>query len=95
MNPQAGPGTFESIISKSTQRLGACGGQISPGSTRRRKTLAWVHRPVAPQGRLVVGRAKTASEMGRPKKAIGSCPDRPLDHAKSQGTICFPRARRP
>jgi hypothetical protein len=39
-NPQAGPGTFESIISKSTQRLVACGGQISPGSTRRRKTLA-------------------------------------------------------
>jgi hypothetical protein len=38
-NPQAGPGTFESIISKSTQRLGACGGQISPGSTRRRKPL--------------------------------------------------------
>jgi hypothetical protein len=27
-NPQAGPRTFESIISKSTQRLGACGGQI-------------------------------------------------------------------
>jgi hypothetical protein len=38
-NPQAGPGIFESIISKSTQRLGACGGQISLGSTRRRKSL--------------------------------------------------------
>jgi hypothetical protein len=40
-NPQAGPRTFESIISKSTQRLGACGGHIFPGSTRRQKTLAW------------------------------------------------------
>jgi hypothetical protein len=38
-NPQVGPGIFESIISKSTQRLGACGGQISPGSTRRQKPL--------------------------------------------------------
>jgi hypothetical protein len=38
-NPQAGPGTFESIISKSNQRLGACGGQISLGSTRRQKPL--------------------------------------------------------
>jgi hypothetical protein len=28
MNPQAGPGTFESIISKSTQRSGACGADI-------------------------------------------------------------------
>jgi hypothetical protein len=43
MNPQAGPRTFELIISKSTQRLEACGGQISPGSTRRRKILAWGH----------------------------------------------------
>jgi hypothetical protein len=32
-----GLGTFESIITKSTQRLGSCGGQISLGSTRRRK----------------------------------------------------------
>jgi hypothetical protein len=31
--PQAGPRIFGSIISKSTQRSGACGGQISPGST--------------------------------------------------------------
>jgi hypothetical protein len=36
-NPQAGPGTFESIISKLAQRLGACEGQIFTGSTRRRK----------------------------------------------------------
>jgi hypothetical protein len=29
--PQAGPRIFGPIISKSTQRLGACEGQISPG----------------------------------------------------------------
>jgi hypothetical protein len=40
------------------------------------KTLAWGHRPVAPQGRLIVGQAKTTIEMGQPKKAMGSCPDR-------------------
>jgi hypothetical protein len=28
------------LFQKSTQRLGACGGQISPGSTRRIKDLA-------------------------------------------------------
>ena len=38
--PQAGPRIFGPIISKSTQRLGACGGQISPGSTERLKDLA-------------------------------------------------------
>jgi hypothetical protein len=34
---QAGPRIFGPIISKSTQRSGACGGQISPGSTGRIK----------------------------------------------------------
>jgi hypothetical protein len=65
-----GPGTFESIISKSTQRLGVCGGQISPESTRRRKPCL---KPQA--SRRVVGRAKTTVEMGRPKKVMGSRPD--------------------
>jgi hypothetical protein len=36
---QAGPRIFGLIISKSTQRSGACGGQISPGSTGRIKDL--------------------------------------------------------
>jgi hypothetical protein len=36
---QAGPRIFGPIISKSTQRSGACGGQISPGSTGRIKDL--------------------------------------------------------
>jgi hypothetical protein len=37
--PQAGPRISGPIISKSTQRSGACGGQISPGSTGRIKYL--------------------------------------------------------
>jgi hypothetical protein len=37
--PQAGHRIFGPIISKSTQRSGACGGQISPGSTGRIKDL--------------------------------------------------------
>jgi hypothetical protein len=37
--PQAGPRIFGPIISKSTQRSGACGGQISPESTGRIKDL--------------------------------------------------------
>jgi hypothetical protein len=73
-NPQAGPGTFESIISKSTQRLRACGGQISRGSTRRRKTLAWGHGPVAPQARLIVDRTKIASENGPTQEGNGLVP---------------------
>jgi hypothetical protein len=37
--PQAGPRIFGPIISKSTQRSGACGGQISPRSSGRIKDL--------------------------------------------------------
>jgi hypothetical protein len=37
--PQAGPRIFGLIISKSARRSGACGGQISPGSTGRIKDL--------------------------------------------------------
>jgi hypothetical protein len=33
---------------------------------------AWGHKPVAPQGRRVVGRAKTMVEMSQPRKAMGS-----------------------
>jgi hypothetical protein len=39
------------------------------------KNPAWGHKPVSPQGRRVVGRAKTTMEMGRPRKAMGSRPD--------------------
>jgi hypothetical protein len=36
---EAGPRIIGPFISKSTQRSGACGGQISPGSTGRIKDL--------------------------------------------------------
>ena len=36
---------------------------------------AWGHEPVVPQGHRVVRRAKTTVEVGRPKEAMGSCPD--------------------
>jgi hypothetical protein len=53
------------------------------------------HGPVAPQGRLVVGRAKATIEMGQPKKAMGSCLDRPWIRPNLKETVRFFRARRP
>jgi hypothetical protein len=52
---QAGPRIFEPIVSKSTQRLGACGGRISPGSTRRLKDLTKGLGPNISQGHPFVG----------------------------------------
>jgi hypothetical protein len=43
--PQAGPRIFGPIISKSTQRSGACGGQISPGPLEGQKTSRKAQRP--------------------------------------------------
>jgi hypothetical protein len=31
---------------------------------------AWGHKPVAPQGHSIVGRANTTVEMGQPKKVM-------------------------
>jgi hypothetical protein len=58
--PQAGPGIFGPVISKSTQRLGACGGQISPGSTRRLKDLVIGLGPDSSQGHPFVGLGRHA-----------------------------------
>jgi hypothetical protein len=63
-NPLVEPRIFGLIISKSTQRLGACGGQISPGSTRRREGLARDHGPVTSQGHPFVGWARATGGMG-------------------------------
>jgi hypothetical protein len=57
------------------------------------KTLAWGHRPVTPQVRLVVGRAKTTIEMGRPKKAMGSRLDRPWIMPNLKGNVRLSRVR--
>jgi hypothetical protein len=55
----------------------------------------WGHRLVAPQGHLVVSRAKTTIEMGRPKKAMGSSPDRPQVMRNLKGAVHLSHARRP
>jgi hypothetical protein len=47
---QVGPRIFGPIVSKSTQRLGDCGGRIFPGSTRRLKDLAKGLGPNISQG---------------------------------------------
>jgi hypothetical protein len=52
---KTGPRIFGLVISKSTQRLGACGGQISPGSTGRLKDLAKGLGPTSSQGHPFVG----------------------------------------
>jgi hypothetical protein len=55
INLQVGPRIFGLIISKSTQRLEACGGQISPGSTRRQEGLTRGFGPVTSHGHPFVG----------------------------------------
>jgi hypothetical protein len=62
---RARPRIFGLIISKSTQRLGACGGQISPGSTRRQEGLARGFGPVISQGHPFAGQGRTTGGMGR------------------------------
>jgi hypothetical protein len=62
---QAEPRIFGLIISKSTQRLGACGGQISLGSTRRIEGLADSFRLTVSQGYPFVSQGRTASIMCR------------------------------
>jgi hypothetical protein len=71
-NLRAGPKIFGLIISKSTQRLGACGGQISPGSTRRQEGLVRGFGPVISQGHLFVGQGRTTGGMGQRGKEAGS-----------------------
>jgi hypothetical protein len=41
-----------------------------------------------------VGRAKTTIEMGRPKKAMGSRPDRPWIRCNLEGAVRLSLARR-
>jgi hypothetical protein len=55
----------------------------------------WDHKPVAPQGRLIVGRAKTTIEMGRPNKAMGSRSDRPWIMSNLKVVVRLSRARCP
>ena len=72
--PQAGPRIFGPIISKSTQRLGACGGQISPGSTRRLEGLAKGFGPIISQGHPFVGQGRNFQQNGSTRGRINSSP---------------------
>jgi hypothetical protein len=78
-NSQAGPRIFGLIISKSTQRLRACGGQISLGSTRRKEGLARGFRPAISLDRPFAGQEETAGGMGQREKEADSGPSGSLD----------------
>jgi hypothetical protein len=85
-NPRAEPRIFGPIISKSTQRLGACGGQISLGSTRRQEGLACGLGPATSQGHPFVGRVRITGGMGRPEKEADSGPGDPSDSCTIRST---------
>jgi hypothetical protein len=80
--PQAGPRIFGLIISKSTQRLGACGGHISPRSTRRLEGLANGFELTILQGHPFVGQGRTAGGIGRHKEwtSVGQGGSRGFEH---------------
>jgi hypothetical protein len=76
---QAGPRIFGLIISKSTQRLGACGGRISLGSTRRQEGLVKGFWPIVSRGCPFVGQGRTTGRMGRRREWVDSGPGGSLD----------------
>jgi hypothetical protein len=69
---------------------GLVGDRYLPGPLEGERPLHGGHRPVAPQGRLVVDRTKTAGEMDRPKKAMGPCLDRPWITHNLKESFVFP-----
>jgi hypothetical protein len=91
-NLQAGPRIFGLIISKSTQRLEAYGGQISPGSTRRKEGLARGFRPAISLDRPFVGQEEIAIGMDRREKEADSGPCGSLDLSAIHSVdLTFPR----
>jgi hypothetical protein len=76
---QAGPRIFGPIISKSTQRLGACGGQISLGSTGRLKGLTKGFGPNISQGHPFVGLERDKWGNGLTQDWINSSSDDPMN----------------
>jgi hypothetical protein len=76
---QAGPRIFGPITSKSTQRLGACGGRISPGSTGRLKDLAKGLGPNILQGHPFVGLGRDVWRSGLTQDWVNSSPDVPMN----------------
>jgi hypothetical protein len=68
-----------------------------PGSTRRRKALAWGIGPVTSQGHPFMGRTKTTSVMGRHEKVTDtdSSSGIPSNHVLSKDTVRLSHAWRP
>jgi hypothetical protein len=95
---QAGPRTFGLIISKSTQRLGACGGQISPGSTRRLEDLAKGLGPIVSQGHPFVGLGRNVWQSRSTQDWINSSPGSPMNlsiiHSSDPIPPCYTLRRR-
>jgi hypothetical protein len=58
---------------------GACGGQISPGSTRRLEDLVKGFGPDISQGHPFVGQGRNAWRSGSAQDRINLSPDRPTD----------------
>jgi hypothetical protein len=67
--------------------LWSCGGQISPGSTRRQEGLAKGFGPIISQGHPFVGQGRTAGGMGRCEEEADSGPSLLV------GFKCYPLRR--
>jgi hypothetical protein len=89
---QAGPRIFGPIISKSTQRSGACGGQISPGSTGRLKNLTKGLGPNNSRGHSFVGLGRDAQWSGVTQDWINASLDGPMNLGNRNSDPTFPRS---
>jgi hypothetical protein len=67
------------LFPKSTQRMGACGGQISPGSTRRLEGLAKGFGPIISQSHPFMGQGRNCWWNGLKQDWIDLGPDGSLD----------------
>jgi hypothetical protein len=82
---QAGPRIFGLFISKSTQRLGACGGQISLGSIGRPNDLAKGLGPNSSQGHSFMGLGRDVRWSGLTQDWINARPDDPINLSSNHG----------
>jgi hypothetical protein len=60
-------------------RVGGCGGQISPGSTRRQEGLVKGLRPIISQGHPFVGQGRNVWRNGSAQDWINSSPGSPMN----------------
>jgi hypothetical protein len=74
---------------------GLVGDRYPPGPLEGERPSHGGHGPVAPRGYLVVGRTKSTSEIGRPKKTVGLTPELSVGLRAISRNRSFSRARRP